>query len=319
MIVTLRNGLFDLGLFKSKKFPLHVISVGNLSVGGTGKTPTVAAVVEHLLQKRKRVAIVSRGYGGVYKEEAVRVNVEQDRATELYGDEPVWFAKKLGVPVHVGRKRSLAVENALRFDHPEVIVCDDGFQHRWLWRNKDIVLIDCMEANSHLLPRGRFREPLSSLKRASIVILTKTNQVSPQQLLFWKSKVEQFGFTIERKNLIAAQHRLGKMELVRGVESIDKNDQVLLASSIAQPSSFSDLLSGPYNIFHHFCFKDHFAWNQDEVDKIEKYAVDHRLKHLVVTEKDFVKLEDLVFKYVNLHVAVLEMVFSPGFENDTFF
>ncbi|MBY0384663.1 tetraacyldisaccharide 4'-kinase, partial [bacterium] len=172
-IVFFRNLLFDYGIFKIKKFSTPIISIGNLSMGGTGKTPHSAYFLTKTLRFKKRVCVVSRGYGGHYGGYATRVDLEKDNAAHLYGDEPVYYAKNFSVPVYVAHDRCAAVELAIKDMQPEIIFSDDSFQHRWMGRHKDIVLLDCTEENLCLFPMGSLREPLSALKRAHFVILTK--------------------------------------------------------------------------------------------------------------------------------------------------
>ncbi len=164
-VVRLRNHAYDRGWLQVHRVPGPVISVGNLAVGGIGKTPFVAWLVERI---SKRVAIVSRGYGGQARG---TLPVDAQTSARLAGDEPVWLARNTGAMVVVDRDRVRGARYA--FDSgAQVVVLDDGFQHRRLHRDLDLVLVDAAAplANGHLLPRGPLREGAAALRRAHQVI-----------------------------------------------------------------------------------------------------------------------------------------------------
>ncbi len=311
IVITLRNFLFDAGLFKVRSFDVPVISVGNISVGGTGKTPHVALLVESFLKKKKRVGIVSRGYGGHYGGYATRVRADVENAAHLYGDEPVYYAKGLAVPVYVAHDRSAAVEKCIAEEHPEVIVSDDSFQHRWLGRAKDIVLLDSTDQNLRLLPLGRLREPLSSLKRADWVVLTKTNFVNQESITKWLDLLKTKGFSPETQNLFLSRYEIDKINLFRGTEEWTEGTSVYLASTIAQPQSFKQLVEPKAVIKKHFVYPDHYYWQQKDIDQIEAQAASEGIQHLLITEKDAVKMDLLVFRYIQVHVVSLALKIDP--------
>ena len=164
----LRNTLFDRGVLSSRRLEQPVVSVGNLSVGGSGKTPFVIALGELLKARGIRFDVLSRGYGR--KTRGVLV-VEPDGNAADFGDEPLLIARRLGVPVIVGESRYEAGRVAERKFQPQLHILDDGFQHRSLARDFDIVLMTERDFDDRLLPSGRLREPLSSLARADAVVL----------------------------------------------------------------------------------------------------------------------------------------------------
>jgi tetraacyldisaccharide 4'-kinase len=306
-----RNFCFDQGLLKVRRFDVPIISVGNISVGGTGKTPHVKKIVEILLQQQKRVSIVSRGYGGNYGGYATRVFPDDDNAAGLYGDEPVFFAKTLMVPTFVAHDRSSAVELSLQQANPEIIVSDDSFQHRWMGRTLDIVLIDATDKNCWLIPLGRYREPLSSLGRSQIVILTKTNLVSPEQKTIWLERLEKKGFSKNRKNLYQSAYVIHEINIFRGTKTFADGERVFLASTIARPESFFRLAESRCQVVKHFSFRDHYNWQQKDVDAMEIEAVDFGVKILLITEKDAVKMENLIFRYLHVQTVKLELHVEP--------
>jgi len=166
----LRNTLFDRGALSSRRLEQPVVSVGNLSVGGSGKTPFVIALGELLQARGIRFDVLSRGYGR--KTRGVLV-VETNGNAADFGDEPLLIARRLGVPVIVGESRYDAGQVAEQKFHSQLHILDDGFQHRSLVRDFDIVLMTERDFDDRLLPSGRLREPLSSLQRADAIVLPR--------------------------------------------------------------------------------------------------------------------------------------------------
>jgi tetraacyldisaccharide 4'-kinase len=164
----LRNVLFDRGLLTSRRLERPVVSVGNLSAGGSGKTPFVIALGELLKARGIGFDVLSRGYRR--KTRGVLV-VESDGSSADFGDEPLLIARWLGVPVIVGESRYEAGRVAERKFQSQLHILDDGFQHRSLVRDFDIVLMTAPDFEDKMLPTGRLREPLSSLARADAVVL----------------------------------------------------------------------------------------------------------------------------------------------------
>ena len=176
-IVAARNRLYDGGLLKQQKLPRPVISVGNLTVGGTGKTPTVIFIAHILKDHGYRPAVLSRGYGGSAN---APVNVVSDGNRILMGwreagDEPILIASAVpGIPVLTGSRRLLTGRAAVETFGADVLILDDAFQHRSLFRDIDMVLLDAARpfGNGFLLPRGPLREPRIPLRRADILLRT---------------------------------------------------------------------------------------------------------------------------------------------------
>ncbi len=167
-VVETRNYLFDRGILHSHKLAGPVVSVGSISVGGSGKTPFVILLGELLKQRRIRFDVLSRGYGR--KSRGVLHVAPQGSASD-FGDEPLLIAQRLGCPVFVGESRCQAGLVAESKFGPQLHILDDGFQHRWLARDFDIVLLTADDVHDGLLPGGRLREPMSSLKRADAIVL----------------------------------------------------------------------------------------------------------------------------------------------------
>jgi tetraacyldisaccharide 4'-kinase len=164
-----RNSLYDRGMIASRRLQGPVVSVGNLSVGGSGKTPFVILLGELLKVRGIEFDVLSRGYGRGTRGIAL---VDAGGSAREFGDEPLLIARRLGVPVVVGEDRYQAGNFAERKFGPQLHILDDGFQHRALARHFDIVLLTADDARDRLLPMGRLREPISSLRRADAAVLT---------------------------------------------------------------------------------------------------------------------------------------------------
>ena len=164
-----RNALYDRGIARARRVQGPVVSVGNLSVGGSGKTPFVLLLGELLKARGVKFDILSRGYGRQTRGVA---RVDPGGSARDFGDEPLLLARRLGVPVIVGEDRYQAGVFAEKSFGPQLHLLDDGFQHRALARDFDIVLVTPEDARDRLLPAGRLREPLASLSRADAVVLT---------------------------------------------------------------------------------------------------------------------------------------------------
>ena len=174
IIVSLRNWLYDIGLLKSLSVEKPVLCVGNLTTGGTGKTPWVQFLCRYYEAQKKKVAIVSRGYGGDYEG---LLEVKSDMDARVSGDEPLWLKNNTEAVIYLSKDRKYAADQVIKKEKPDLIILDDGYQHRRLNRDFNLVIIDASASwdSYHMLPWGRMREPFSSLKRAHTDVINKCN------------------------------------------------------------------------------------------------------------------------------------------------
>lgn len=288
-ITNFRNFLYDAGLLKSTGFSIPVICVGNLAVGGTGKTPTTNYLVKFLLSEGRKVGIVSRGYGRRSKG-FFYVNGESTAA--LVGDEPLLFYKRWGhrVVVAVGERR-LAAIRTMRENHPdlEVILMDDGYQHRAVQPTASILLTSFQNPfyDDFVMPSGTLREGRRWAKRAAMVIVTKTD---PEVDDVTRSRIRKkiggyagvapvFFSSIEYGSPIS----FGK--------AADYTGRVFLITGIANPGPLLGYLKKKgVEVISHWAKADHFTYNRHEMEMIvEEYQ---KIKDCVIltTEKDFMKM-----------------------------
>ena len=291
-IIYWRNFFYSAGFFISKKLPTKVISVGNITTGGTGKTPAVIFLTKALSEKGIKCAILSRGYG----RKTVGTMLVTDGETSVanwqnFGDEPSLMAKSLpGIPIVVDSKRHRGGAFLVEKFKPEVIILDDAFQHRRIERDLDIVLINGQDKRSDhkLVPFGLLREPHSSLKRADVLIFTKTNLMQPN--LFLNKTIKSvgkpyFSSTLEAENPISID---GKPLLIK------KKTRVVALSAIADTKGFITTLKQlNVEVVDHFDFVDHHRYKQSDLERLAKQVKRLNVKIVITTEKDMIKLASL--------------------------
>ena len=306
LIVSLRSYLYRSRCLPSYKSGVPVISVGNLTVGGTGKTPVVDTLVKQLIKRGKKVAVVSRGYRGSFNGKAGRVSSlgEGDVVDpEAAGDEPFLLAmKNPDASVYVARKRRFGVV-AAEADGAECVVLDDAFQHLAVQRDLDIVLLDARNpfGNGCLLPAGLLREPRRALKRADLLIQTHSASVGSSLLT--------------GSETICCRHRLADYLLDAEGQCVPW-DQIagrrcLAFAGIARPDDFfSKLRDKGCDLLEAWPLSDHQEYGPDLLERISRMSQD--VDFLLTTEKDAVKLQGVAFPKPYL-IVPLDLDFE-GFE-----
>lgn len=273
-----------------------IVSIGNITTGGTGKTPAAQWLARRLAQNEKHVAIVSRGYGGTLSKtgavvfDGKRVLVSAREA----GDEPLLHALALeNVPVVIGRDRVRAVQSAIEKFAPDVIVLDDAFQYWSLARDFDLVLLDARKpfGNGHLLPRGRLREEPQQLQRAHAILLTRCDAVSENELRAIRNQIAQFcDAPIYTSQHVPTILRDETNDRVLDVAEL-RNEKIAAISAIADNIGFAcSLETLGAQIVASCARRDHFAWRENDVRIFAKNAVDKGAKAIVTTAKDAVKI-----------------------------
>ncbi|MBI4209615.1 MAG: tetraacyldisaccharide 4'-kinase [Deltaproteobacteria bacterium] len=277
----------------STKLPVPVISIGNLTVGGTGKTPAVIALARWIREElRKEVAILSRGYKRK-DPDSIRLVSPNDSVEEV-GDEPLLMARTLpGIPVVVGKKRVEAAHWALKRFPVDVFLLDDGFQHFRLQRDLDMVLIDGSSffGNRRLLPIGPWREPLSALQRADFLCLTRVDEVDRMD-----STIVPLRRVVPTRPILRSCHRpKGFWALrVRKMEELNrlKGKRILAVCGIAQPDSFMTTLGKlGAKVVQPLPFPDHYFYRDRDWKRILEMARAQQVDAIVTTEKDAMRLD----------------------------
>jgi tetraacyldisaccharide 4'-kinase len=300
-VTTIRNRLFDLGIRPCAIFEVPVIGVGNLSVGGTGKTPMIEFLIR-LLATDYSVATLSRGYGRNTK--GIRIVGNGDDASSV-GDEPFQLYKKYGakVVVAVGEERAMAIPYMLH-QHPEInlILLDDAFQHRSVKPSFQILLTDYnhLFVDDFLLPAGRLRESRSGARRADVIVVTKCPpNVTDDEMMSIESSIRKYTSTAVFFSKISYGNILPVNE-----GSPYKPDKVILVTGIANPNPLAGYLTQNYNLIKHFSFADHHEFTAKDMEHICAAAKKEEAV-VVTTEKDLVKMDVQKFNAASVTLAYL--------------
>ncbi|MFA6074652.1 MAG: tetraacyldisaccharide 4'-kinase [Negativicutes bacterium] len=317
--------LYRCGLFSKQKLPCFVVSLGNITVGGTGKTPTAERMATEFLERGYKVAILNRGYRGTWRGIAEIVsNGEQMLMTaQECGDEAYLLAANLpGVGVVIGRDRYTSGLLAIKEYGAEVLILDDAFQHWQLARDLDIVLIDATDdlLNNHILPRGTLREPRSGLKRATMFFVTKTEHADQQRLEEIKeylARINPAAPIIETNHKPAGFIEIedwyaGKAKAILPTDTI-YGQKILAFSALGNPASFEHtIVSLGGEVYQRVRFPDHHSYSMAEMQRILIRAVASGVSALVTTEKDAVKIpSEFIHRFRKLPIYVLKIqVFS---------
>jgi tetraacyldisaccharide 4'-kinase len=335
-VMRLRSACYRTGLLKTRRLPCRVISIGNITTGGTGKTPLALYVAELVHRLGYRAVILSRGYKGSAEKSGgiVSENGKVLMTAEAAGDEPFMMAERLKhihVPVVVGQDRYASGRLSINRFNPQVIVLDDAFQHTRLARDIDLVLLDSKKpiGNGHLLPRGMLREPPKALSRADAFIMTRSNNHDsdaahagpvPQQLhAVMRTKPV---FKTAYKPYISRVISAGSAEGEDGGEtSVESNflhgHKGFGFSGIARNEDFEQTIAQlGCQISGFMGFPDHYRYTKEDLQAICDAACDSDADCLLTTEKDYVRVVNRLPLKLPLFVVGLRLQFRGG--SDTF-
>lgn len=308
-IVAARNRLYGGGVLKQQKLPRPVISVGNLTVGGTGKTPTVIFIARLLKNHGYRPAVLSRGYGG---SASAPVNVVSDGNRTMMewreaGDEPILIARAIpGIPVLTGTRRLLTGRAAVETFGADILILDDGFQHRSLFRDIDIVLLDAARpfGNGFLLPRGPLREHPDSLSRADIIL--RTGGAENEEPLRRNSSLPSFRAIHKPQGLAAGGTK--RIETAAALSG----QKVFAFAGIGSPEAFRRSLTELGAAVVGFrVFPDHHPYDLSDIENLRRLTAKSGATLIVTTEKDGVRLVDFPDFLAELFMLRIAMEIIP--------
>jgi tetraacyldisaccharide 4'-kinase len=307
--VSLRNFLYDRGWLKIHRVNALVISVGNITVGGTGKTPLVVWLCNFMRKKNIRCAVLTRGY---------KATQNSKLKTKNYTDEPAIIANNCpGIRVLVNPDRIASAVEAIENLGAQVLILDDGFQHRRLGRDIDIVTIDATEPFGYgrLLPAGLLREPISSLKRANVIVITRCNQVSHIELAHLEDKLLQLNpqIIIARSIHSPAAVRFLSGTVIRPEEL--KNKKVFAFCGIGNPDAFlGTIKEAGACLIGCMMFDNHHHYTKKCLGRIREQAMNNKAEIVLTTEKDWTKMAYLRTIEQDIPIAYLavEMKFVAG-------
>jgi tetraacyldisaccharide 4'-kinase len=316
LIIIFRNRLYDDKILATVKLPCPVISVGNITTGGTGKTPCVIMLAQMLLSHGFKPAVLSRGYGG---DNTQSINIVSDGKNILLdsktaGDEPFLIAQTLSsVPVLIGPQRIKTGMTAIELYGANVLICDDAMQHRQIFRDINLVLLDSHDplGNGYILPRGKLREPVAGLKRASAFILTRTDEVPMTDII--EKKLPQ----MRDIHTFTSIHRL--RDVVKGDYrnkwpiSYLAGKRVCAFCGIANPDSFEkSLLAAQARISSLDTFPDHHNYTVNELEMIKDKFSNYKADLIITTQKDYMRIQNYTEFLNNMYVLRIEMEITPS-------
>lgn len=310
--VALRNALYDRAVFKIRKLSRPVVSVGNISVGGGGKTPFVIALGSLLKERGIDFDVLSRGYGRSSKETAV---VDPSGSPESFGDEPLLIARKLQVPVVVGADRYQAGLVAEKKFRSRLHLLDDGFQHRGLHRDFDIVMLQASDLGGALLPVGRLREPLSSLRRADIVVEGPRENVLAESATFVRDHADSLD-TVERVMEFEEREEAPLLVLAAIIWRVRRNiyveeapERPLAFCGIAKPQQFfTQLQELGIELAGTVSFSDHHRYTENDLARLFRAKSSAGADGFITTEKDAINLGTFAGRLQPLKIAQLRLV-----------
>jgi len=317
--VWLRRWLYSKGILSTTHLPCKVISVGNVVMGGSGKTPAVIAIARMLKERSDlRIAVLSRGYHSKTRNPAVvsdGAKILLDSAEA--GDEPYLLSQSLpGIPVLIGKDRVETGFMAVHRWNSQIIILDDGFQYLRLARDIDIVTMDATRpfGLEHALPRGYLREPLSALNRADLILLTRVDQC--ENLGFVRDRLTQIAPSVPVCESIHKPRSLRSLDTGQemGLGTV-KDEKVLAVCGIANPLSFAETLrSLGVEEVELLSFPDHHEYPPSSIEIIQQRAKELGIEIIITTEKDVMKLSPVAGCSVLSLTMDLELVGSMANE-----
>jgi tetraacyldisaccharide 4'-kinase len=316
-VTELRNFLYAKNIFERKKFSPLVISFGNLTVGGTGKTPHVEYLIAFFLKQGSEIGMLSRGYGRKTRGVIIPALVGDKQVdAQMIGDEPMQIYNKFGdkITVAVGEKRALAIPEIMNYSpDTEVIILDDAYQHQAVERDINILLTDYNRPfyDDYVLPVGRLREKRIGAKRADIVIVTKCayglNKAEKEKVARQIHRYTRLGTPIfftafKYGEAIPCYQAMGNSR------TLPPQASIILITGIANTASLVNYLGNQYHIVTHFEFADHFTYDENTVNQIIKKYVEINQSQacfILTTEKDSVKLSAFAHLWLDIPIFYL--------------
>lgn len=318
----IRRAFYDYGIFKQASFEVPIISIGNLSFGGTGKTPFTLWLATYLQQKQNRVMILMRGYKGKLEHKSGLIHAGKKINPDPidFGDEAILLARRLeNATIVVGKKRSENLQYYFPTVEPDVVLLDDGHQHIKLKRKLNIVLFDATMPlyKYHVAPLGYMREGFTSLKDADLIVIGKADQASREKINALKNLIKPYlpyQIKFAEVGFKPSGFYNSSYDLVLNLEAI-KDKKVILIAGVANPQSFFKLVENlGAEILVTEAFPDHHYFKKEELDALISYAKNEDA-YIITTEKDIVRTKNVIDDEVILFLQV-ELDFYSG-EEDT--
>jgi tetraacyldisaccharide 4'-kinase len=314
-VVALRNLLYRSRVLRSKRCSGKVISIGNITTGGTGKTPVTLMLANWLNSRNLSFAVLSRGYQSQSEKGSLVFNNSASVSNDVVGDEIVLLARRLpDIWFGVGQDRMRNIKILQEQHDIGIFLLDDGFQHRRLFRDYDIVLIDASNpfGNGWLLPAGNLREPLSSLARADLILITRVESRTPAELATLKEKLRKYvdvTRVFEVKTTISRLYDFATSELVE-LNNLSQRKCAAFCG-IGNPDSFTQILmANEITVNQSIVFDDHHCYTEADLAMLHRKLTDGMCDLLLTTEKDAVKLPRDAFARGSCAVVEISVAFA---------
>ena len=290
-VIHLRNYLFDAGLLKSERFSIPIICVGNITVGGTGKTPMSEMIIDYM-SRRHKVALLSRGYG---RRTQGYLEVQTDSHYRDVGDEPLQIKLKFPESVVVVCEKRAEGIRRLQEEHPEVtlIILDDGFQHRQVSAKVNIVMVDATRQpqEDHFLPYGMLRDEIDQLHRAHYFVVTKCPEnMTPLERRLLRKYLVKVAYQRIYFTRMESFRPQPLFEDVAPAEPLSRNQKVIALSGIGNPKPFYTALEKQYEVVERIEHEDHHVYKVRDIKQLQALLEQHPEAVVITTEKDAVKL-----------------------------
>ncbi|MDR2755816.1 MAG: tetraacyldisaccharide 4'-kinase [Planctomycetaceae bacterium] len=300
-VTSLRNFFYDAGIFSTHQLPIPIISVGNLTLGGTGKSPLVAWLGRFFLDHDIQPGIISRGYG---------------QSSSGVNDEFLELAFRLpSIPHRLNRNRVVAARDFLDSFKVDLLILDDAFQHRRIARNLDIVLLDALEpfGYEHIFPRGMLRESITSLCRADVVFLSRADLADEAQRRKIRDRVLTISPNILWGEIVHKPQSLLSFAKTETDISAIHNKRILAFCGIGNPNAFRQTLeSCGANVVELIPFPDHHQFRAEDINELEAMAKRKGIDFILCTMKDFVKIDHLISGSIPIQAVLIDIRFLSG-------
>ncbi len=311
---TIEREFFETFDFLKYRPKAKVVSIGNLSMGGTGKTPVLFELLNELQNNfpNLKILVLTRGYRCPWENSFYELYGDGNHPFELT-DEALILNKRFPlIPVLVGKNRNHAAKIGEMKYKPDLILLDDGFQYRRLYKDFDIILWDAMSKpeEAELIPKGRLREPLERLKDANVIFLTRCESASKEQIEFWtkwlKEKVPNIPIIKTKTELEGLYKQNGEPAI------LDKSTKIMAFSAIGRPESFySQLEQANYTLVLKKEFRDHHRFSDQELEELFNESKKNNCS-LVCTEKDAIKIKSEIAEKMDLNILRIKAIPVSG-------
>ncbi|MDR2439098.1 MAG: tetraacyldisaccharide 4'-kinase [Planctomycetaceae bacterium] len=300
-VTSLRNFFYDTGIFSTHQLPIPIISVGNLTLGGTGKSPLVAWLGHFFLEHNIQPGIISRGYG---------------QSVSGVNDEFLELAFRLpAIPHRLNRNRIIAARDFLNSQNVDLLILDDAFQHRRIARNLDIVLLDALEpfGYEHIFPRGMLRESITSLRRADVVFLSRADLVNETQRLKIRNRILTYSPNILWGEIVHEPQSLISFAKTETNISAIQDKRVLAFCGIGNPNAFRQTLEHcGAKVVELIPFPDHHQFSVNDFNKLQELAKRYGIDSILCTMKDFVKIDPIISGSIPIQAVLINIRFLSG-------